>query len=149
MRPRKRVMLYCADYDRRNDLAYVLRVRCPWARVETFAVVQELDEHLYDSVTRHPLFDCVVVVMALTDAQERLSEQIDVDYLLRDPEVAGNSVEVRVRYDVAWSPLSVRRCVAGDIADLLEEVRASSARKRGPKTQVRPSTTVAAVEAVA
>jgi hypothetical protein len=142
-------MLYCADYDRRNDLAYVLRVRCPWARVEAFAAVGELGEHLYDSVSRRPLFDCVVVVMALTDAHERISEQIDVDYLLGDPEVAGNSVEVRVRYDVAWSPLSVRRCVADDIADLLEEMRASSARKRGPKTQVRPSATVAAIEAVA
>lgn len=137
MRPGKRVMLYCADYERRNDLAFVLRVRCPGARIEAFGDVEEMREHLRDSVTNAPLFDCVLVIPALPSAMHRLSEQIDLDFLFSDAEIAGYSIELRVKNDVAWSALATRWVTAGDIAALLEQIRMASARKRGPKKQVR------------
>ena len=140
MRPKKRVMLYCADYERRNDLAYVLRVRCAWARIETFADPIELDEALRNKVTHEPHFDCVVLVANYwgTNTAGELNERIDFEWLMRDAEVAARTVELREKMDKDRPSLAGRRVFAGDIGSLADAMLTASARKRGPKTQVRP-----------
>jgi hypothetical protein len=144
MRPKKRVLLYCADYDRRNDLAFVLRVRCPWAIIETFRTVEELaDSMLSDPESK--LYDCIVLVAAgpgdrRGDGQHRerkeddLAEQIDFDFLLQNPEVAARTVEVRCpAHDVRWSAMVTHRVFAGEIEKLTEAMKIAASRKRGPK----------------
>jgi hypothetical protein len=143
MRPRKRVLLYCADYDRRNDLAFVLRVRCKWARIETFAEIAELQEDLRDVDTLEALFDCVVLVAAAPgdrkgDGRRRnatadnLSERIDFDWLLKDAEVAGRTVEVRMLEDLARPSNAAQRVAASNVGGLQEAMKVLTARKRGP-----------------
>jgi hypothetical protein len=146
MRPKKRVLLYCADYDRRNDLAFVLRVRCPWAIIDTFRTVEELgDELRADFEFWGSRFGGVVLVAAgpgdrRGDGQRRehkeddLAEQIDFDFLLQNPEVAARTVEVRCpTHDVRWSAMVTHRVFAGQIEKLTEAMKIAASRKRGPK----------------
>ena len=146
MRPKKRVLLYCADYDRRNDLAFVLRVRCPWAIIDTFRAVEELG----DELTMGPTFGGVVLVAAgpgdrRGDGQHRerkeddLAEQIDFDFLLQNPDVAARTVEVRCpAYDVRWSAMVTHRVFAGEVEKLTETMKMAASRKRGPKQAAKP-----------
>jgi hypothetical protein len=153
MRPKKSVYLYCADYDRRNDLAFVLRIRCPWAMIEPFREIAELAEALEEDRE----FGCVVLVRAdigdrQSDGSRRdgdlsdISERVDFEWLLRMPGVAARAVEVikagcqpdRISFASHFVP-------AGDIASLAESMRVASSRKRGPKFQQpsEPKTAVA------
>lgn len=143
MRPKKRVYLYCADYDRRNELAFVLRIRCTWALIEPVREIAELAELLEEDRE----YGCVVLVRAevgdrLSDGARRdgedsdISERIDFEWLLRQPGVASRAVEVikagcqpnRISFASYFVP-------AGDIASLAESMRVASSRKRGPKFQ--------------
>jgi hypothetical protein len=158
-RPKKRVLLYCADYYRRKDLAFVLRVRCPWARIEAFGGIAELQEDLRDVDTGELAADCVVLVAAApgdrkADGQRRnasaddLSEQIDFDWVLKAADVAMRTVEVRTRWDVGRGSNAARRVCAADIVALQDVMKALSARRRGPKKAV-PAVQAVAETAVA
>lgn len=125
MRPRKRVLLYCADPDRRNDLAFVLRIRCLWAFVETFDALTDL---VVDTERREA--GCVVLVNGM---REDLGEQFDVDWALSRSEIAMRSIEVRDAADLVRPSLAGLAVAAGNIAELVEAMRIAAARKRGPK----------------
>jgi hypothetical protein len=136
MRPKKRVLLYCADEERRDDLAFVLRVRCPWAEMVCFASVQELDEELIVArQTGADTFGCVVLVSGLWayEPAAELNERIDFDWLMRDTDVALRTIELRAKMDKDRPTLAGRRVFSGDIASLADAMKTASARKRGPK----------------
>jgi hypothetical protein len=130
MKPKKRVLLYCADRNRRNDLAFVLRIRCPWAFVETFESLVALSE---DAARWE--FGCIVLASECSADGKRpnLDEQIEIDWLLGQPGVALRAIEVRTKVDIYRATLAGHRVIAGDIASLAEAMRLASERKRGPK----------------
>jgi hypothetical protein len=119
------VLLYCADYDRRNDLAFLLRVRCTWARFETFHYVEDMDVAIEDGEP----FD--VLVLALT--AEPASEAVAIANLMRHPEASARAVEVRDKTDMDRVSAGGRKVPDGDLRALVEAMWMASWRKRGPK----------------
>jgi|ERR1700733_7824665 len=132
MKPKKRVLLYCADRDRRNDLAFVLRIRCPWAFVETFDSLVTLSE---DAARWE--YGCIVLPSHCdsdgSTERPNLGEQIEIDWLLGQPGIASRAIEVRVKFDIYRDTLAAHKVPAGDIAALAEAMQVVSKRQRGPK----------------
>jgi hypothetical protein len=128
VRTKKRVLLCCQGYERRNDQVFLLRVRCTWARFETFHCVEDMDVAIEDGEP----FDCLVVVLKSGDEDEAVA----VDRIMRHPEALARSVEVRAKGDSRPSSVAGRFVVEGNLAELAEAIWTASVRKRGPR---RPS----------
>lgn len=139
MKPKKRVYLYCADYDRRNDLAFILRVRCPWARIEAFRTIDEIEDELRDD----PEFGCVVLVAGdegdrMADGQRRRGAEDDAaerkgfDSILRDPAVAMRAIEVWPKGKTPMQSVAGRTVTGRGIADLASAMQVAAERQRGP-----------------
>jgi hypothetical protein len=142
MRPPKLVFLYCSDCDRANDMAFILRVRCGWACVEGISDIGRLTEILEtEKVVGSPQFGCVVLVAdTLAEGQRNVSQEIDFDWILRRPEIAARSIEVRTKpdWDRGYRLTHTRRICAGDMAGLQDAMKTVAARKRGPKRTILP-----------
>lgn len=145
MRPRKTVLLYCADRERRHDLTFVLRVRCQWARIEPFAEMAGLLDALEEGRTVDAC-RCIVLVGAEKgdhtpdgqlhgeDAERR--QRVDFEYLLRQPGRSERTVEViRLEAYPAHNSLASRVVLSGEIAALIEAMKLAASRKPGPKAQ--------------
>lgn len=147
MRPPRRVFLFCADYDRANDMAFILRVRCDWARIDVFVDIAEMTEVLESWKGLESWeFGCVVLVADLVAEGERnISQEIDFDWVMRRPEIASRSLEVRTKpdWDRGYRLSHARRVFAGDMAGLQEAMKTVAARKRGPKRTILPGMWVA------
>jgi hypothetical protein len=125
MRRKKKVLLCCVDYERRNDLAFLLRVRCPWGRFDTFHHVEELQ----DAIENGEPFDCLVLALTAGTAHEAVA----VIELMRHPEVSARAVEIRGKSDLDRASLAGRKVAAGDMAELAEAISVAARRKRGPR----------------
>lgn len=143
MRPKKKVLFYCADDDRRSDMAYVLGVRCGTYLIRSFSSIAEVCE----LVQCPDNFDCVVIApaLALPGCEDRsLDERIDLEWLLGLPGVSVRSVELRAAMDMDRPSLAGRVVPTGKMDALLAAMATAAAHKRGPKCKRSDDLKVAA-----
>jgi hypothetical protein len=143
MRPKRHVLLCCADDTRRNDLAFLLRVRCTWARIEAFRTHEELMEAVAED---RPDFGCIILVAAakgdclpmpdgrMVREEDRLTEEIEFRYATDDAAVAYRTIEIQTGDRPSLFVSMARfRIHAGDLPTLIDVMQTACARKRGPK----------------
>lgn len=128
MRPRKKVLLYCADEAIGGNLAYVLDVGCVnpgLAITSAFSPMDFLDE----SLSQGAQFDCVVVVRTSPFDLPILS-------LLKGQDVGKLTVEVMNGLPPINESCAEKRIfgpIKDNIPQIIETVRMACTRKRGPK----------------
>jgi hypothetical protein len=125
-RPKKRMLLYCADAELGSAIALTLRVRLLATAVSTSTP----QEFLWESMADGPAFDCVVMVrselgrygdasvLALLHGEGPLT----VEVMNGLPLIEESCAEKRV-----YGPVNVA------MVEIVQTVRLAMTRKRGPK----------------
>jgi len=116
MRPRKPVLLYCARIPRLSIAAYVLEIRCTWARI---TVVHSLKDA---EALASKQFDCIVLLDG--KGVEKLIQSFDRSRVILVP-------QQKMRESQAG-----RQILESDIAGLIDAMRVVAKHKRGPKSRV-------------
>lgn len=116
MRPRKPVLLYCARLPRLSIAAYVLEIRCTWARI---TVVHSIKDAEALAVKQ---FDCIVLLDG--KGVEKLIRSFDAARVILVPQREFRESQAG------------RQILESDIAGLIDAMRVVAKHKRGPKSRV-------------
>lgn len=113
MRPRKKLLLYCADPDRAGVMAYTLRQQ-PWCTVEVCGSMAEL---------RAVLTDTVFAGALMLDAEDAIQQAV------KDAQPDCRMLAVGIQSSAMNVPLASD----ASTAVIVEALRTLTAAKRGPK----------------
>jgi hypothetical protein len=124
MKPKKKILLYCADDARREELSYAIWARCVWAKVYDVSTAEGFSNALASGIE----FDCIVLVPSWKPREKAWIHK----FLMAYPD-ATRAIEVRAKSYGEGPSLAGRRVVDGDMASLIDAMKTASARKRGPR----------------
>jgi len=129
-RPRKPVILYCADGARRSEVAFVMQSQLSIAWIASSAESEGISR-----AAAYPDAACLVLLRDRDDDRDRAALSAIEALMAQLPEM--RVIDVHGAGSAAQEfPAAARVLTGPSMALLLESVRLACARKRGPKKRL-------------